>query len=231
MSNRAARRLGAVIVPAVALLFASGALAQAKKPRAVFQETAHNFGKVKQGELAPRQPPLHAFDQQAITQQAGKDPLPALRARGFVGVGQAFDQRAQPGGRGRARRRRRSGRRHRSCARSRGRSRRVGPPPTGRAWRRLPDPAAGLAVTSGGAASTTEGFTSWLMIATVRQARQTPTLIRMSRIRRATSPVQSCRFCQGWAQLRPSVQSPLFWAWRNWLSRRSMRPRSSSSSR
>jgi hypothetical protein len=51
MSKRAARRLGAVIVPAVALLFASGALAQAKKPRAVFKETAHNFGKVKQGDV------------------------------------------------------------------------------------------------------------------------------------------------------------------------------------
>lgn len=51
MSNRAARRLCAVIVPAVALLLASGALAQAKKPRAVFKSTTHDFGKVKQGDV------------------------------------------------------------------------------------------------------------------------------------------------------------------------------------
>jgi hypothetical protein len=51
MSERAARRLGAVIVPVLALFFASGALAQAKKPRAVFKERAHDFGKVKQGDV------------------------------------------------------------------------------------------------------------------------------------------------------------------------------------
>ena len=51
MSQRAARRLGAVIVPVAALLFASGALAQAKKPRAVFKATAQDFGKVKQGDV------------------------------------------------------------------------------------------------------------------------------------------------------------------------------------
>ncbi|MBE0711895.1 MAG: DUF1573 domain-containing protein, partial [Candidatus Aminicenantes bacterium] len=51
MSKHAARRLGAVIVPALALVLASVALAQSKKPRAVFKETAHNFGKVKQGDV------------------------------------------------------------------------------------------------------------------------------------------------------------------------------------
>jgi hypothetical protein len=51
MSKRAARRFRVAIVPVMALLFASGALAQARKPRAVFKETAHNFGKVKQGDV------------------------------------------------------------------------------------------------------------------------------------------------------------------------------------
>jgi hypothetical protein len=51
MSPRAFRRLGAVIVPITVLIFASGVLAQAKKPRAVFESTAQNFGKVKQGDV------------------------------------------------------------------------------------------------------------------------------------------------------------------------------------
>jgi hypothetical protein len=51
MSPRAARRLGAVIVPIAALIFATGALAQAKKPRAVFKSTVQDFGKVKQGDV------------------------------------------------------------------------------------------------------------------------------------------------------------------------------------
>ncbi len=51
MSKRTAWRLGAVIVPVAALLFASGALAQAKKPRAVFKATTHDFGKIKQGDV------------------------------------------------------------------------------------------------------------------------------------------------------------------------------------
>jgi len=51
MRQRAARRLGAVIVPIAALVFASGALAQAKKPRAVFKSTVQDFGKVKQGDV------------------------------------------------------------------------------------------------------------------------------------------------------------------------------------
>ncbi len=51
MKNRSARRLGAVIVPVAVLLFASGAVAQAKKPLAVFEATSHDFGKVKQGDV------------------------------------------------------------------------------------------------------------------------------------------------------------------------------------
>jgi len=51
MNQRAAWRLGAIIVPVAALLFASGALAEAKKPRAVFKATTHDFGKVKQGDV------------------------------------------------------------------------------------------------------------------------------------------------------------------------------------
>lgn len=51
MSPRAFRRLGAVIVPITALVFASGVLAQAKRPRAVFKSTARDFGKVKQGDV------------------------------------------------------------------------------------------------------------------------------------------------------------------------------------
>lgn len=51
MRQRAARRLGAVIVPVAALLLAGGALAQAKKPHAVFKSTVQDFGKVKQGDV------------------------------------------------------------------------------------------------------------------------------------------------------------------------------------
>jgi Protein of unknown function (DUF1573) len=51
MKHRTARRLGAVIVPVAALLLASAAPAQSKKPRAVFKSTVQNFGKVKQGDV------------------------------------------------------------------------------------------------------------------------------------------------------------------------------------
>src|SRR5512137_2027136 len=50
MSQRISRRFGAVIA-AAAVLSASAALAQANKPRAVFTETSHDFGKVKQGDV------------------------------------------------------------------------------------------------------------------------------------------------------------------------------------
>ncbi len=50
MRYRIPWRLGAVMALA-AVLLASGALAQAKKPRAVFRETSHDFGKVKQGDV------------------------------------------------------------------------------------------------------------------------------------------------------------------------------------
>lgn len=50
MRHRTLWRLGAVMALA-AVFLASGALAQAKKPRAVFRETSHDFGKVKQGDV------------------------------------------------------------------------------------------------------------------------------------------------------------------------------------
>lgn len=50
MNARIVRRAGAVAVAAaVVLVFAAPALAQ--KPRAVFKETTHDFGKVKQGDV------------------------------------------------------------------------------------------------------------------------------------------------------------------------------------
>lgn len=50
MRQRNLRRFGAAAVVA-AVFLASGALAQAQKPRAVFKETSHDFGKVKQGDV------------------------------------------------------------------------------------------------------------------------------------------------------------------------------------
>jgi len=50
MSHRTLWRSGAVLA-AAALLLASAARAEAQKPRAVFKETSHDFGKVKQGDV------------------------------------------------------------------------------------------------------------------------------------------------------------------------------------
>jgi hypothetical protein len=50
MTERTLRPSWAVLVAAAALL-ASAALAQGQKPRAVFRETSHDFGKVKQGDV------------------------------------------------------------------------------------------------------------------------------------------------------------------------------------
>jgi hypothetical protein len=50
MNERNLRPSWAVIAAAV-LLLASAALAQARKPRTVFKETTHDFGKVKQGDV------------------------------------------------------------------------------------------------------------------------------------------------------------------------------------
>jgi Protein of unknown function (DUF1573) len=49
MSTRTVRRSGAVLAVAV-LALGAVVLAQAAKPRAVFKETSHDFGKVKQGD-------------------------------------------------------------------------------------------------------------------------------------------------------------------------------------
>ncbi len=50
MSQRTLWRPGAIIA-ATALVWAASAWAQAPKPRAVFKETTHDFGKVKQGDV------------------------------------------------------------------------------------------------------------------------------------------------------------------------------------
>jgi hypothetical protein len=50
MNTRALRRRGAVLLAAWTLLTAA-ATAQAQRPRAVFKETSHDFGKVKQGDV------------------------------------------------------------------------------------------------------------------------------------------------------------------------------------
>jgi hypothetical protein len=65
MSLRKSMRPGAVIV-AAAVLLASAALAQATKPRAVFKETSHDFGKVKQGDV---------LDHEFVFRNAGGAPL------------------------------------------------------------------------------------------------------------------------------------------------------------
>ncbi|HMA52883.1 MAG TPA: DUF1573 domain-containing protein, partial [Acidobacteriota bacterium] len=50
MRHRTPRRAGAVIT-AAAVFLAAAAWAQSPKPRAVFRETTHDFGKVKQGDV------------------------------------------------------------------------------------------------------------------------------------------------------------------------------------
>jgi hypothetical protein len=51
MNARAFRRPGAVLAAAAVLVLAAAALGQPAKPRAVFKETSHDFGKVKQGDV------------------------------------------------------------------------------------------------------------------------------------------------------------------------------------
>jgi hypothetical protein len=51
MNIRAPWRLATVIICSAGLLAAAGGLSGAKKARAVFKETVHDFGKVKQGEV------------------------------------------------------------------------------------------------------------------------------------------------------------------------------------
>ncbi len=51
MNERTAPRLRAAIVPVALLVLAFGALAQARKPRAVFESASHDFGKVRQGDV------------------------------------------------------------------------------------------------------------------------------------------------------------------------------------
>jgi hypothetical protein len=51
MNKRSVGRAIAVLIPAALLVFAAAAAAQAQKPKAVFKETSHDFGKVKQGDV------------------------------------------------------------------------------------------------------------------------------------------------------------------------------------
>ena len=51
MNARIARRLVAPVLIVAALALAAAALAQGQKPRAVFKATAHDFGKIKQGDV------------------------------------------------------------------------------------------------------------------------------------------------------------------------------------
>jgi hypothetical protein len=69
------RRCGAVLVLLAAGL-ASGALAQGSKPRAVFKETSHDFGKVKQGDVVS-----HEF----VFKNAGGAPLVVERVETTCG--------------------------------------------------------------------------------------------------------------------------------------------------
>ena len=94
MRQRAARRLGAVIVPVVALALASGALAQAKKPQAVFRSTAQDFGKVKQGDVLS-----HEF----LFKNEGNATLVIERVETTCGCTAALvsDQKVPPGKEGR----------------------------------------------------------------------------------------------------------------------------------
>lgn len=56
MNARTARRLVAPVLIVAALALVAAAPAQGQKPRAVFQATAHDFGKVKQGDVV-----IHEF--------------------------------------------------------------------------------------------------------------------------------------------------------------------------
>lgn len=94
MSKRSALRFGAVLVYAAAFLFASGAAVAAKKARAVFKETAHNFGKVKQGEVL-----VHEF----VFKNEGDEPLVVERVETTCGCTAALlsEQKIDPGKEGR----------------------------------------------------------------------------------------------------------------------------------
>ncbi len=94
MSIRPALRLGAVLVAAAAVLAASGAPGAAKKARAVFKETAHDFGKVKEGEVL-----VHEF----VFKNEGDEPLVIERVETTCGCTAALlsEQTIGPGQEGR----------------------------------------------------------------------------------------------------------------------------------
>lgn len=94
MRKRHALRLGAVLASAAAVLFASGAPVAAKKARAVFRETAHDFGKVKQGEVL-----VHEF----VFKNEGDEPLVVERVETTCGCTAALlsEQKVEPGLEGR----------------------------------------------------------------------------------------------------------------------------------
>lgn len=94
MRQASLSRLGAVLFLGAAVLFASGAPAAAKKARAVFKETAHDFGKVKQGEVL-----VHEF----VFKNEGDEPLVVERVETTCGCTAALlsAQRIEPGQEGR----------------------------------------------------------------------------------------------------------------------------------
>lgn len=94
MNKRSALHFGAVLVSVAVLLFASGATAAAKKARAVFRETSHDFGRVKQGEVL-----VHEF----VFKNDGDEPLIIERVETTCGCTAALlsEQKIEPGKEGR----------------------------------------------------------------------------------------------------------------------------------
>jgi hypothetical protein len=92
MSTRTVRRRGAVLAVAVVAL-AVAALAQGAKPRAVFKETTHDFGKIKQGDVVS-----HEF----VFKNDGRAPLVIDRVDVTCGCTAALvsDKTIPPGGEG-----------------------------------------------------------------------------------------------------------------------------------
>lgn len=94
MSKRATILFKAVIVAAAAVLMAAGAVADQKKPRAVFKETGRDFGKVKEGDVL-----VHEF----VFKNEGDAPLVIERVDTTCGCAAALlsDHTIQPGQEGR----------------------------------------------------------------------------------------------------------------------------------
>jgi hypothetical protein len=96
MSHGTLRRSGAIIAVAAVLLAAPG-WAQGSKPRAVFKETNHDFGKVKQGDVVSCE---------FVFKNAGGAPLVIERVETTCGCTAALASRRRSprAGKGRSRR-------------------------------------------------------------------------------------------------------------------------------